>query len=408
MISIKLDGAGKIYKYYKNGFSRIKEIFYGGCSHESFTALQPTTINIFSGEVLGIVGVNGAGKSTLLKLIAGTLEPSSGVISVNGRITALLELGSGFHPDLTGKENIFLQGAILGIPKSEIIKFISEIIDFSGLGDYINHPVKTYSSGMAVRLAFSIATCVDPDILVIDEALSVGDGAFSRKSFEKIRAFRDAGKTIIFCSHSLYQIEAICNRAIWINKGSIVSEGKPADVVSQYSAFLDSLNLSNAGLQAKNQSDIAVETTRGKIEKVLINGSAGAAGPIKILSGDDVDIEIFYNFDLNLPVPTIGVAFTNADGRVIASNVTLFDNFLLTKNKSGRGRVGVRYPGIAFLKGKYILQVYLASEDAIHAYDEISDAGEIIVEQLGLEQGIVQLPHSWDGDGIYSKKLETL
>ena len=179
-----------------------------------FHALTDISFSLAKGEVVGVVGRNGAGKSTLLQLICGTLNPSSGSVKVNGRIAALRELGSGFNPEFTGRDNVFMNAAVLGLSRTEIEAKYDDIVDFAELAAFMDQPVKTYSSGMLVRLAFAVATSVEPDILIIDEALSVGDGVFARKSFDRIMQLRDAGTSILFCSHSLYQVEALYNKAI--------------------------------------------------------------------------------------------------------------------------------------------------------------------------------------------------
>lgn len=396
MTAVQLEGVKKIYKNYKHGLGRIAEIVFGVAKHNEFTALQSTTLEISKGEIVGIVGANGAGKSTLLKIIAGTLQPSEGEILINGRVAALLELGSGFHPELTGAENIFLQGAVSGLSKSEISKLYPFIVSFSGLEDYINRPIKTYSSGMVVRLAFSVATSINPDILIIDEALSVGDGAFARKSFEKIKSFRDNGKTIIFCSHSLYQIEAICSRAIWINQGRIMLDSTPADVVTTYSDFIDRLRVPGGIPTASSINHLSEGQKAGKIRCIYINGVKQPSEAIRIRSQrDDLVIDIRFWSDPTLPLPTIGVALTTKDGRIVASNVSLFDRFFPGRKNTGDGVATVTYPKISLLKGRYNVQIYLASEDALFGYDEIYDAGEFVVEQDGLEQGLVYLQHEW-------------
>ena len=218
----------KCYQLYEHPTDRLKQFLWphrwlgARQYYRELWALHDINLTIMPGEVIGIVGQNGSGKSTLLQLVCGTLTPTRGSVRVSGRIAALLELGAGFNPEFTGRENILMSAAIMGLSQSEIADRIEHIIDFSGVRDFIDQPVKTYSSGMYVRLAFSVAINVDPDILVIDEALSVGDGAFARKSFDRIMRMRDAGKTILFCSHSLFQVESLCARAICINKGKIV------------------------------------------------------------------------------------------------------------------------------------------------------------------------------------------
>ncbi|MDM8557990.1 ATP-binding cassette domain-containing protein [Candidatus Parabeggiatoa sp. HSG14] len=235
---IKLENISKIYTHYAHGIDRLLEIITHKPRHQSFTALYPLSLSFSEGQVVGIVGNNGAGKSTLLKVITGTLRTDAGHCEVKGRIGALLELGGGFHQDMTGRENVYLSGTMIGLSIEEIDAIYDDIVSFAGIPDFMEQQVKTYSSGMFMRLAFAVATCVEPDILIIDEALSVGDGAFARKSFDRIMQFKQAGKTILFCSHSLYQVEAICDRVIWLDKGHIKLDGMPSAVISAYNQFL--------------------------------------------------------------------------------------------------------------------------------------------------------------------------
>ena len=214
---------GKRYFLYERPSDRLKQILFGRFQSftQEFWALQHLNLNIKAGEVVGIIGNNGAGKSTLLQLLCGTLKPSSGSLTVHGRVTALLELGAGFNPDFSGRENIFMNAAILGMRYEKIKDELDNIIAFADIGSFIDQPVKTYSSGMFMRLAFAVATSSEPDILIIDEALSVGDGAFARKSFERIMKLKDQGATILFCSHAMYQIEALCSRVLWLEQGQL-------------------------------------------------------------------------------------------------------------------------------------------------------------------------------------------
>ncbi|EQD78392.1 ABC-type polysaccharide/polyol phosphate transport system, ATPase component, partial [mine drainage metagenome] len=215
---LRVHDLGKCYALYEKPADRLKQFlrWRNKTYYREFHALKGISFELGHGEVLGIIGRNGSGKSTLLQLLAGTLTATSGTIERQGRIAALLELGSGFNPEFTGRENVYLSAAVMGLGKEDIEARYEEIVDFSGIAPFIDQPVKTYSSGMMVRLAFSVATSVDPDILIIDEALSVGDGEFSRRSFDRIMTFKDQGKTILFCSHALYQVDALCNRVIWL------------------------------------------------------------------------------------------------------------------------------------------------------------------------------------------------
>lgn len=222
----------------KNNQKTFKEflpaLFMGEKTVDKFTALDNISFEISAGECVGIIGPNGSGKSTILKLIAGVMSPSSGSISVHGKISPLIELGAGMHPELSGRENIYLNGAILGLKRKEIDKNLQSIIDFSEISEFIDQPVKHYSSGMYMRLAFSIAIHVDPEILIVDEILAVGDTQFQEKCFAKMEEFKKRGVTIIFVSHGLGQVQSFCTRAIYINQHHIILDGTPADAIAKY------------------------------------------------------------------------------------------------------------------------------------------------------------------------------
>ena len=239
--AIVAQNLSKRYALFDKPSDRLKQLLLGRWRRyaREFHALQNVSFAIRPGEVVGIVGRNGAGKSTLLQMVCGTLEPSTGILAVQGRVAALLELGAGFSPDFTGLENIYINAAILGLSRVQVDAQLDAILAFADIGEFIHQPVKTYSSGMFMRLAFAVATSVEPDILVIDEALSVGDGAFARKSFDRIMRLKDAGKTILFCSHSMYQVEALCSRAIWMESGTVKMFGSAADVTYAYQTSLD-------------------------------------------------------------------------------------------------------------------------------------------------------------------------
>ncbi len=228
----------KSYRVYDHPSQLLMEAMGGGSRHKAVTALDTVSFDLAPGEVVGVMGRNGAGKSTLLRLIAGTLEPTAGTVDVTGRVSAILELGSGFHPDYTGRENVALGGLCMGLSRAEIDAKFDEIVDFAELREVIDRPFRTYSTGMQARLTFAVATSVDPDILIIDEALSVGDARFALKSFDRIRAFKAAGKTILFVSHSISQVLSICDRAILLERGQVVADGEPNGVGSRYHELL--------------------------------------------------------------------------------------------------------------------------------------------------------------------------
>lgn len=216
---LKVANVGKEYKLYASPRQRLKSLITGRSTHRSHWALRDVSFELQRGQCIGVIGDNGAGKSSLLKLLAGTLQPSTGSIERVGRVTAILELGAGFHPDFSGRDNLYFGGSLIGIDREEMARLEPEIVEFCELGEALDRPVKTYSSGMSVRLAFALVTAVQPDVLIIDEALAVGDQHFQKKCVDRIMAFRNAGCTILFCSHSPYHIRHLCDLALWLDGG---------------------------------------------------------------------------------------------------------------------------------------------------------------------------------------------
>jgi len=240
-IAISVENVGKAYLLYNRPQDRLKQLLFarfGKNYAREFWALRDVSFEVRRGETLGIIGQNGSGKSTLLQIIAGTLLPTCGRVQVNGRVSALLELGAGFNPEFTGRENVFLNGVILGISEAEMRARFDEIAKFAQIGDFIDQPVKTYSSGMFVRLAFAVAVCLNPDILLVDETLAVGDALFQRRSYQRMEKMRDAGKTIIFVSHDFYAVQSFCQRALLLDAGKVVKIGEAKPVVNKYIELL--------------------------------------------------------------------------------------------------------------------------------------------------------------------------
>ena len=238
-IAISLKNISKCFKRYSRPIERLKEILLPGKSRaEEFWALRDINLEIHKGQTIGIVGQNGSGKSTLLQIIAGTLTPTTGEVVVNGRVSALLELGSGFNPEFTGRQNVFFNGRLLGLSKREIEEKFDRIASFANIGDFIDQPVTTYSSGMYIRLAFAVAINVDPDILIIDEALSVGDAKFQLKCFLKLKELQAQGITILFVSHDSNLIKRYCQTALLLNQGQKILEAAPNKVINRYTKLL--------------------------------------------------------------------------------------------------------------------------------------------------------------------------
>lgn len=387
----------KIYHIYDKPGDRLKQIFsrHGKMFYRAYPAVGPVTFELRKGEVLGIVGTNGSGKSTLLQLICGVLEPTSGTIEVNGRIAALLELGAGFNPEFTGRENIYLNATILGLSSREIEEKLESIIDFSGVRDFIDQPVRTYSSGMYVRLAFSIATSVEPDILVIDEALSVGDGAFARKSFDRIMQLKERGATILFCSHSIYQVEALCQRVLWLDKGKVRAFGEAAAVCQQYNQFLEKLSSPTESLAESLATGIQSVDGAARLTKVEVLADGEAQLPLQIESMEStLEVKVAFSSSAGLPAPSVAVVITDGTGRNITSCSTYYDNLKLERDAQGNGKVSACFPEVALLRGQYVVHAFLMCERAIHIYDSARCA-EFNVVQSGLEIGIVAMRRDW-------------
>lgn len=394
--AIRASSLTKTFAVYEQPLDQLKQLLAGRKRQygKRYSALSDVSFELPRGQVLGLVGDNGAGKSTLLQLVCKTLMPSSGSVEVNGRVAALLELGAGFNPEFSGRENIYLNAAVLGLTQAEIESRYTSIVEFSGVGDFIEQPVKTYSSGMYMRLAFSIATCVDPDILVIDEALSVGDGAFARKSFDRIMALRSRGATILFCSHSMYHIEAICDQAIWLERGRVKMHGPSDEVARSYIASLTG----TITRQDKHYTEtMRTPTGSGSILKVSASAAGVAGKKLRLQSKiSSLEISVKFSIDPLLPVPTVGIAISNESKTIVASVISVNDGIVMATDKGGMGQAKVTFPQIPLLKGVYFVSVYLACEQAIHVYDTAESCVELAVEQNGIERGFVSLDHSWE------------
>lgn len=314
MGSIQVTQLGKAYKKYPTLWSRLAEwiIPFAAPRHQLQWVLQDVSFLVNPGEALGIIGINGAGKSTLLKMITGTTQPSAGQIQIQGRVAALLELGMGFHPDFSGRQNVFMAGQLLGLSMEELHGLMPEIEAFAEIGDYMDHPVRTYSSGMQMRLAFSVATARRPDVLIVDEALSVGDAYFQHKSFERIRQFRKAGTTLLIVSHDRQAIQNLCDRAILLAKGRLALEGAPEEVMDFYGAMI----------AEKEQQTVRQERLdNGKVRTISGTGEAGFADIALInAQGQRVDVlevgsqaVLEVSVDVNVAIPRLVLGFMIKD-----------------------------------------------------------------------------------------------
>ncbi len=267
MSALVVTNIGKAYKRYPGKWARALEWVTGRPQHEKTWVLRDISFRVEPGEAVGIIGVNGAGKSTLLKIITGTTQPTTGQVAIQGRVAALLELGMGFHPDFTGRQNAYMAGQLLGLRVDEITACMPAIESFAEIGDYIDCPVRMYSSGMQMRLAFSVATVVRPDILIVDEALSVGDAYFQHKSFNRIREFREQGTTLLIVSHDKSAIQSLCDRAVLLERGFVIKDGNPEEVMDFYNAII--AEKENATVEVKRLEDGRAQTVSGTGEATV-------------------------------------------------------------------------------------------------------------------------------------------
>ena len=392
--AIRAEGLSKCYTLYDHPADRLKQMLARGrrCYYREFWALRETSFELAKGQVMGLVGRNGAGKSTLLQLVCGTLEPTGGSLEVRGRVAALLELGSGFNPEFSGRENVYMYASILGLSKTEIDRRFDDIVDFSGIADFIDQPVKTYSSGMFVRLAFSVATSVDPDILIIDEALSVGDGEFARKSFDRIMAMKEKGKTILFCSHSTYHIESICDSAIWLDHGRLLMQGIPALVTAAYQSSLNAKPHHPECAPADAPQSLP---KTAKLTNIVLRCDGQSGKEVHARSClSSLDVEVAFTSDPALATPSIGVTFDDAQFRMVCSALSL-DAGILPRDSTGRGCAVVRFPALPLLKGSYSISVYLMCERGLFIYDASTHLHSVVVQPMSSEQGLFHIPCEW-------------
>lgn len=426
-LAIEARNLGKRFSLFSQPSDRLKQLLWGRYKQYSrdFWALQDVNFDIRRGEVVGLVGRNGAGKSTLLQMVCGTLAPTQGTLAVRGRVAALLELGAGFSPDFSGLENVYMNAAILGMGRAQVDERLDSILAFADIGQFIHQPVKTYSSGMFVRLAFAVATSVEPDILVIDEALSVGDGAFARKSFDRIMDLKDKGATILFCSHAMYHVQALCSRALWLEGGRMRMWDEAPRVTAAYetSLVMDAPPSQPSALGAPNALPVSAETNGnvsvtdqfearmkadGAVVRKAPDGTAVltgiealadglAASELAIHSGvTNLEVRIRFASDPALPCPSVAIGIAHANGTVVASAGSANDGVELFRDASGMGMGVLTLPRLPLLKGDYTVSIILACERGLHVYEVVERAVTLRVVQTGLEQGLVSLPHRWN------------
>jgi ABC-type polysaccharide/polyol phosphate transport system ATPase subunit len=345
-VAVSAHGVSKRFRLYHERNQSLKAAFMRGrrAKYDEFWALRDVELDIEAGKTFGLIGHNGSGKSTLLKCLAGILVPDAGAISTTGKVSALLELGAGFHPELTGRDNVYLNGSILGLSKKQIDRQFDGIVDFAGLEPFIDTPVKNYSSGMYVRLGFSVAINVDPDILMVDEVLAVGDESFQRKCMEKFEEFRRAGKTVVLVSHALGSMRSMCDEVAWLDHGKLLAVGKPSDVVDEY--------------QGASHEDRAVDPESGTGSRwgsgelvvaraeLIHDGSATSHVP----TGAETCIRMHYRATSPVEEPVFGIAIHTLDGQQVTGPNTR-DVGLSTGVVEGEGVVDPHVPQLLLTPG---------------------------------------------------------
>ena len=388
--AISIENVSKKFRLYheKNQYLKTTLLRGGRSRYEDFWAVQDVSFEIPVGSTFGIIGSNGSGKSTLLKCLAGILTPDKGTLTINGRLSALLELGAGFHPELSGRENIFLNGAILGMTQKEIATRLDDIVEFSGLDHFIDTPVKNYSSGMVVRLGFSIAANVEPEILLIDEVLAVGDAEFQQRCYEKIERFRHDGRTIVLVSHGLSQIEQMCDTVAWLEKSHLKELGPSFEVVQKY-------NGASHHAMERDEDEIGDrwgtgEATISKVE--LIKDSLVTS---LFTTNEGMKIRVHYDAPTGIKDAVVGIRITHLHGMNVWGTNTKRKGTKIP-HLQGKGFVDLDIPQLRLLEGTYDLTIALSDTAEVNAFDHWEKRVRFDVHQVGtFDEGVAALDGVW-------------
>ena len=420
--AISVRGISKRYRLYRRQSDRLVEWLTRRARHRPFWALRDVSFDVAPGEIVGVIGRNGAGKTTLLRLLTGISPPTAGEIDVNARLSAILELGSGFHPEFSGRDNVFLGGAVLGMSDDEIRRKYDSIVDFSELGAYMDMPYKTYSLGMQARLAFSVAISVEPDILVIDEALAAGDNAFIAKCFQRIREICESGATVLFVSHNTYLVERLCKRALWIESGRLASDGDPATVCREYEAALRAAaeaereahrraELGRFSDEAAPETEHAAPGTAKKAVSAVWGTGEVRLTRVELLGADGVPARTFYSgermvvriaYEGHAPYEDLAavVTVTRADG-IPAATLDAREAGLTIPPLSGPGVFEIVLDPLLLGRGRYFLSPHIyrdrhgiaAPQDVLVYHDRLY---ELDVERRGRPYDVaLEQPATW-------------
>lgn len=408
-IPIVVEGLGKRFRRYSEDHTwTLQETILRGFKRRQaddyFWALKDVSFQVPEGKMLGLIGRNGAGKSTLLRLIGGVGEPEMGRISTQGRIGALIDLGAGFHPDLTGRENVFINGVISGLLRKEVVQRFDDIVQFSELEEFIDSPLRTYSTGMRMRLAFSVAVNIDPDILLIDEVLAVGDSAFQLKCLERIDEFKGKGCTIVLVSHDTNLVARICDEALWLDGGQIAARGPAEMVVMQYATAMQKEThkrtpVNQTSKELENGAVLRINENRFGSQEVeirnvqLLNEAGGPVGHIE--SGESLTIEMEYHAAQAIASPIFGVTITREDGTMCCdTNISVSD--MGSPVLIGTGKTRLQFTRLDLAKGEYFIDVGVYQKDWAYAYDYHWQVYKLRIGDGGPDKSLLYPPQQWE------------
>jgi lipopolysaccharide transport system ATP-binding protein len=386
---IRFSGVSKVYRIYPTPRDRLVEVVTGRPRHVEVHALRNVSGGVARGAVLGLIGENGSGKSTLFKILAGTTAPTSGEIHVPGRVASILELGSAFHPEETGRRNVMLQAALTGLSREEVRTALPEIEAFADLGDFFDRPVKTYSSGMQMRLAFAVATAVLPDVVILDEALAVGDGRFQKKCVDRIFELKASGRTIFFCSHAMYYVSTLCDEAIWLRGGEVAAAGEAQKIVLEYERYL----ARSEGAETATAASSGGGASHGRLLALRLTGRDGRPGNV-FRPGDPWTLEIDFKGDLPSRPLHLHVSVSTSDQ---------VNCFVADSRADGVGpfvgkeqyRVRIAVDVLPLAKGEFRIHAFLGDDKALAVYDARAELS-FRVETDRWSAGLMDVPVRWE------------
>ncbi|HKT47363.1 MAG TPA: ABC transporter ATP-binding protein [Candidatus Acidoferrales bacterium] len=418
--SIIVQGISKVYKLgqanrdnmlrehlaalFRNPFRRREP-----ASQETIWALRDVSFSINKGEVVGIVGRNGAGKSTLLKILSNITYPTSGRVHVHGRVASLLEVGTGFHEELTGRENVYLNGSILGMKKREVEAKLDAIVDFAGVERFIDTPIKRYSSGMRLRLGFAVAAHLDPDVLIVDEVLAVGDAGFQKKCLSVMEDLRKGGRTVLFVSHNMAAVENLCSRGIWIDGGRVRQDGPTHEVIEAYLSTFASSDQTSADLTGVNARHGSGQIRYTGVAFLDLNGQPQ---PLT-RCGDPLKIRFFYRATETIPYPSFGFRLTTELGTLVTDTSTWHHGIDIPEIQPGDGYIDLDIDSLNLLPGRFFFSLWITGLSQ-HVYDGVEHCASIEIELANIyrsgknidsRSGIVYFPQRWVFSGLATEQV---